>query len=67
MTETTGRISLRAGVATDTGRARTINQDSYVLLPDRGIYVVADGMGGAQGGEVASANTSMRASAPGST
>jgi PPM family protein phosphatase len=50
----TGRVVLRAGVATDTGRLRTINQDSYVLLPDRGLYVVADGMGGAQGGEVAS-------------
>lgn len=47
-------IELRAGVATDTGRVRTINQDSFLLLPDRGLWVVADGMGGAQGGEVAS-------------
>jgi serine/threonine protein phosphatase PrpC len=50
----TGRVVLRAGAATDTGRLRNINQDSYALLPDRGLYVVADGMGGAQGGEVAS-------------
>lgn len=47
-------VVLRAGVATDTGRVRSINQDSYAVLPDRGLYVVADGMGGAQGGEVAS-------------
>jgi protein phosphatase len=47
-------LVLRAGVATDTGRVRSINQDSYAVLPERGLYVVADGMGGAQGGEVAS-------------
>jgi protein phosphatase len=35
------------------GRLRTINQDAYVLLPDRDLFVVADGMGGHQGGEVA--------------
>ena len=54
MSDRTGRVVLRAGAATDTGRLRNINQDSYALLPDRGLYVVADGMGGAQGGEVAS-------------
>jgi serine/threonine protein phosphatase PrpC len=54
VSDRTGRVVLRAGAATDTGRLRNINQDSYALLPDRGLYVVADGMGGAQGGEVAS-------------
>ncbi len=44
---------LRAGSATDVGRVRTVNQDSK-LITDR-IYAVADGMGGHQGGEVASA------------
>lgn len=47
-------VTLRAGGSTDVGRARNINQDSFVLLPDRGLYIVADGMGGHQGGEVAS-------------
>jgi protein phosphatase len=47
-------VALRAGAATDVGRLRTINQDSFVLLPDRDLFIVADGMGGHQGGEVAS-------------
>lgn len=54
MSDGSSELVLRAGVATDTGRVRSINQDSYAVLPDRGLYVVADGMGGAQGGEVAS-------------
>ncbi len=49
-----GGVQLRAGAATDTGRVRAINQDSYMVLPDRGRWVVADRMGGAQAGEVAS-------------
>lgn len=52
---TTGRLQLRAGAQTDIGRARTVNQDRHLVLPERGLWVVADGMGGAQGGEVAAA------------
>lgn len=52
---TTGRLHLRAGAHTDIGRARTVNQDRYLALPERGLWAVADGMGGAQGGEVAAA------------
>lgn len=48
------QVILRAGAATDVGRLRTINQDRFVLLPDRNLFIVADGMGGHQGGEVAS-------------
>ena len=44
---------LRAGSASDTGRVRTINQDS--VLTGATVFAVADGMGGHAGGEVASA------------
>jgi serine/threonine protein phosphatase PrpC len=47
-------VVLRAGAATDVGRLRTVNEDSFLLVPDRDLFVVADGMGGHQGGDVAS-------------
>ncbi|MEM9694843.1 MAG: protein phosphatase 2C domain-containing protein [Myxococcota bacterium] len=39
---------------TDIGRRRKNNEDSYLLLDDPPIFIVADGMGGYAGGEVAS-------------
>lgn len=50
------------GAATDVGQLREVNQDSF--LATDGLAVVADGMGGHRGGEVASAIavTSLRAS-----
>lgn len=39
-------------VASDTGRKRRRNEDNYVATPP--LFAVADGMGGAQAGEVAS-------------
>ena len=38
----------------DPGCVRTNNEDCFLLLPSAGLYVVADGMGGAQAGEHAS-------------
>ncbi len=39
---------------TDVGRVRERNEDSFALVPELGIAVVADGMGGRPGGDVAS-------------
>ncbi|AUH33523.1 PP2C family protein-serine/threonine phosphatase [Paracoccus tegillarcae] len=43
------------GADSDTGRLREHNEDSYLTLPLAGVWVVADGMGGHQAGDVASA------------
>jgi PPM family protein phosphatase len=39
---------------TDVGMRRDHNEDSYLLSPELNLYVVADGMGGHAGGEMAS-------------
>lgn len=39
----------------DVGSARDGNEDMFLLAPDRGLFVVADGLGGHAAGEVASA------------
>jgi serine/threonine protein phosphatase PrpC len=39
---------------TDTGRVRTSNQDAFVQIGARGVWGVADGMGGYRDGDVAS-------------
>jgi protein phosphatase len=45
--------AIAAGL-TDIGRERTHNEDRFILLPEFNVFVVADGMGGHQSGEVAS-------------
>jgi PPM family protein phosphatase len=45
---------LEAFGASDPGCVRANNEDYYVLEPSLGLFVVADGMGGAQAGEYAS-------------
>jgi serine/threonine protein phosphatase PrpC len=58
------RIEQYAG-STDTGRKRRRNEDSFVVAPP--LFGVADGMGGAQAGELASslAAAAMKESSPG--
>lgn len=50
---TTARVTMRWAAATDVGRIRSVNEDS--LLADPPVFVVADGMGGHEAGDVASA------------
>jgi protein phosphatase len=39
---------------TDVGKKRKNNEDTYAVFPEHGFFCVADGMGGAEDGEVAS-------------
>ena len=45
---------LEAFASTDKGCVRSNNEDCWLIQPDLGLYVVADGMGGARAGEQAS-------------
>jgi protein phosphatase len=45
---------LEAYALTDAGRVRNNNQDFFRIVPELGLYLLADGMGGARGGARAS-------------
>lgn len=47
--------SNNCGHRTDIGRVRCHNEDSYLVDPEFGLFVISDGMGGHEAGDVASA------------
>ncbi len=49
-----GQIGISCFGRTDTGLVRKKNEDNFCILAKRKFFVVADGMGGHKGGEVAS-------------
>jgi type VI secretion system protein ImpM len=47
-------LSWISAAVTDPGNSRNVNEDSYACRDDVGVWIVADGLGGHQAGDVAS-------------
>jgi serine/threonine protein phosphatase PrpC len=48
-------MTFKSSATTHVGMVRNVNQDSYAERSDIGVWAVADGMGGHEAGEIASA------------
>lgn len=47
-------VNLISAAGSNVGRVRSNNEDAYLEMPDKGLFALSDGMGGAAAGEVAS-------------
>ena len=47
-------MKISSAGATDPGRKRANNEDAFLMLENAGLFAVADGVGGREGGEIAS-------------
>lgn len=52
--EDAGPLRVLAAGETDVGRERQRNEDAFLCLPERGLFIVADGLGGEAAGKEAS-------------
>jgi type VI secretion system protein ImpM len=52
--DTSGPLTVKSAALTDRGPVRSNNQDAFLELTERGLWAVADGMGGLSQGEIAS-------------
>ncbi len=46
--------NVRMAALSETGNVRTINEDAFGLFPEKGLMIVSDGIGGRNGGRLAS-------------
>src|SRR6185503_18901691 len=54
VSQTAPAQGVRVAGDTNVGKVRTTNEDSMIVDPPLGLYVVLDGMGGANAGDIAS-------------